>query len=104
MMPELEELIKQAKAAVDAMSPEELQAMRVAQTESWARGEAELSRQERAPEPPMTLDKFQRDVKVAVGRLRSELMVSIEKAIAAKLDGKLCVAIVEREFEEQLKQ
>lgn len=39
-MAKLDELLRQAKARVDAMTPEERAAMYKAQAESWARGMA----------------------------------------------------------------
>jgi hypothetical protein len=40
MSPELEELLRKAKAQVDAMTPEEREAMIKAQAESWMRAES----------------------------------------------------------------
>lgn len=39
MTPKLEALLKRAKETVDAMTPEEREAMLAAQRESWVRGE-----------------------------------------------------------------
>lgn len=55
--PELEELLKAAKAKVDAMSQEELEAMLAAQRESWVRGEMQLDRKPDQSPSPKAEDK-----------------------------------------------
>jgi len=47
--PELEALLKAAKAKVDAMSAEELEIMLAEQRESWVRGEMQLDRKPDIP-------------------------------------------------------
>jgi hypothetical protein len=44
MSPELTELIRKAREAVDAMSPEEKQEMLQKQGEGWARSEAQWAK------------------------------------------------------------
>lgn len=52
----------------------------------------------------MTLDEFQKEIDEATTQLKEKYMVALEKAVVAKLDGELCVKIVERSFEKILKE